>query len=184
MRADKLFAPFPFERSRGALSAYDLHIKDVVTVASEAGADTVYVCLKTPISDGYRDAVRAYAGGCRCFVASRGLGLPEDAAVYLTEDPEFYLGDLAARCLGYPARELVVFGVTGTHGKTSVIDTASALLRQAGKRVAKVGKVMSFASMTICLSSSGASSAREEVSERIGLCRLRGKREEKVRGKR
>ena len=39
---------------------------------------------------------------------------------------------------------------------------------RARKRVAEVGRAMSFASMTICLSSSGASSAREEVSERIG----------------
>jgi len=136
MRADKLFSPFAFERSRGALSVYDLNIKDIVTAPEDADAATVYVCLRTPLGDGHRGAAEAYARGCRCFLAARGLGLPEDAAVYLAKDPEAHLGELAARCFGYPARSLTVFGITGTHGKTSVVDTASAVLRRAGKRVA------------------------------------------------
>ncbi len=136
MRVEKLLAPFSFSRTRGALSVYDLEIKDVVTSPRAADAATVYVCLRTPLGDGHGGAAEAYAKGCRCFLAARGLGLPEDAAVYVTDEPEAYLGELAARCFGYPARGLTVFGITGTHGKTSVADTVAALMRKAGKSVA------------------------------------------------
>lgn len=136
MRADKLFAPFSFERSKGALSAYDLNINDVVTSPDAAGPNTVYVCIQTPLGDGHEGAVIAYARGCRIFLCSRGLGLPEDAAVYRTDQPEEHLGELAARAFGYPARSLIIFGVTGTKGKTSVVDIAAALLSGAGRRVA------------------------------------------------
>lgn len=136
MRVERLFAPFRFARSKGALSVYDYSIKDIVTDPAAARADTVYVCIQTPLGDGHHGAVVAYANGCRCFLAARGLGLKEDAAVYVTEEPEAYLGELAARLFGYPARSLTVFGVTGTHGKTSVCDTVAALLRSAGKKVA------------------------------------------------
>ena len=136
MRVERLFAPFRFARSRGALSVYDYNIKDIVTDPAEACAETVYVCIQTPLGDGHSGAVVAYANGCRCFLAARGLGLPEDAAVYVSEEPEAHLGDLTARLFGYPARSLTVFAVTGTHGKTSVCDTVAALLRSAGKKVA------------------------------------------------
>lgn len=136
MRVEKLFAPFRFTRSKGALSVYDFDIKDIVTDPADANANTVYVCVRTPIDDGHYGAAVAYANGCRCFLAARGLGLREDAAVYTTEDPEAHLGALAARCFGYPAKSLTVFGITGTHGKTSVADTLAATLRHAGKKIA------------------------------------------------
>ncbi len=135
-RADKLFSPFPFQRSRGALEVYDLKIKDVVTDPHAADLSTVYVCVRTPLFDGHDHASQAYANGCRCFVAARGLLLPEDAAVYITEDPEAHLGELAARCFGYPARSLTVIGITGTHGKTSVAYTLATVLENAGRKVA------------------------------------------------
>ena len=136
MRVDRLFTPFSFQRSRGALSVYDYQIKDIVTDPACASAQTVYVCVRTPLCDGHVGAAEAYARGCRCFVAARGLGLPPDAAVYTTEEPSVYLGELAARCFGYPARSLTVFGITGEVGKTSVADTLTCLLRQAGHKVA------------------------------------------------
>ncbi len=136
MRADRLFAPFHFRRSKGALKVYDFKIKDIVTSPDRASAETVYVCVRTPIFDGYQGAFFAYAKGCRCFVATRGLGLPDDAAIYITEDPEAQLGALAARCFGYPARSLTVLGITGTHGKTSVAYTLASLLTHAGRKVA------------------------------------------------
>lgn len=136
MRADRLFAPFHFTRSKGALAVYDYQIKDIVTDPHAATAETVFVCVRTPLFDGHRGAALAYANGCRCFVAARGMGLPSDAAVYTVEDPEAQLPALAAHCFGYPARSITVLGITGTNGKTSVVDTLASLLRRAGKRVA------------------------------------------------
>lgn len=136
MRVDKLFGNLDFARRKGALYTYDLKIKNIVTTPNEADLGTVYVALKTPFGDGHHGAMAAYSRGCRVFVGSRVMDLPPDAAEYYTPSPEQAAAVLAAKCYGEPVRDVTVIGVTGTHGKTSTIDTFAALLREAGRRVA------------------------------------------------
>ncbi|MBE6605257.1 MAG: hypothetical protein E7639_06110 [Ruminococcaceae bacterium] len=136
MRVDKLFGDLDLTRRKGALHTYDLKIKDIVTTPDRASTDTVYIALKTVFGDGHSGAMAAYSRGCRVFVGSRVMDLPPDAAEYYTPSPEQAAAVLAAKCYGKPVRDVTVIGITGTHGKTSVVDTFAALLRRAGKRVA------------------------------------------------
>jgi len=136
LRVDKLFGNLDLARRKGALYTYDLKIKNIVTTCDAAARDTVYVALKTPFGDGHHGAAAAYSRGCRVFVGSRVMDLPSDAVEYYTPSPELALATLAAKCYGEPVRDVTVIGVTGTHGKTSVIDTFAALLRATGRRVA------------------------------------------------
>ena len=59
---------------------------------------------------------------------------PEDAAVpWLTaDDPRRLLGPLAARFWHHPDRRLVMVGVTGTNGKSTVVAVVAAVLEAAG----------------------------------------------------
>ena len=113
-------------------------ITDVVTSPLGNLHAALFVCVKTPIADGHYAAFAAYENGCRLFLAERGLALPADATVLVTEETEPLLGALAAKCYGYPARSLSLVGVTGTVGKTAVILMAGKLLGAAGHRVAVV----------------------------------------------
>ncbi len=56
-----------------------------------------------------------------------------------TPDPRGLLGPLAARIYGHPDRELVVAGVTGTNGKSTVAALLGAILEAAGHPAAVFG---------------------------------------------
>lgn len=135
MRIEELFCGLDFQLQCGA-APYRGEIEDVVTSPQAALLHTLYVCLITPLGDGHLAAHAAYANGCRLFLAARGLALPPDAAVYITNTPEQHLGELAARIFGYPARYLTVLGITGTYGKTATAYMLAALLKENGRRTA------------------------------------------------
>ncbi len=111
-------------------------VSSVTARPSEADADALFVCVRTALFDGHDAAAAVYGAGCRLFLARHSLPLPADALVLLTEEPEALLGELAARCLGHPARRLTVFGVTGTAGKTTVVQMTATLLARTGHKVA------------------------------------------------
>ncbi|HEN46899.1 MAG TPA: UDP-N-acetylmuramoyl-L-alanyl-D-glutamate--2,6-diaminopimelate ligase [Mizugakiibacter sp.] len=54
-------------------------------------------------------------------------------------DLQSYVGILAARWYGRPSRDLVVIGVTGTNGKTSVVQLLAQALQWLGHRSASIG---------------------------------------------
>lgn len=136
MRAENLFKGLDLVRRSGALQTYELKIKHIVTVPEKADEKSVYVAVRSPMGDGRRGAAAAYSRGCRIFVAPCPLDLPHDAAEYYTALPELTAGLLAAKCHAEAVKNLTVVGVTGTHAKTSVVETAAALLLRAGKSVA------------------------------------------------
>ena len=120
-------------------AAFDGDIETVTTDPCRASAESLFVCTRTPLRDGHGDAFTAYANGCRAFLTERSVPVGEDATVLLTEDTAACLGELAAKCYGYPARHMTVLGVTGSAGKSSVLSLAAALLRRRGECVATVG---------------------------------------------
>ena len=125
---------------RGARLAHRAacEIIDVVTDTAQASETTIFVCTRTALHDGHTRAYAAYSAGCRVFVAARGLGLPDDATVLVSEDCNEALAMLAARCYGHPARRLCVFGITGSAGKTSVAYLLAHVLRCSHRRVAVI----------------------------------------------
>ncbi len=68
-------------------------------------------------------------------------GSPADfAGVWLeTAEPRALLGPLAARLYDHPDRELALVGVTGTNGKSTVIELTAAMLEAAGIASGRLG---------------------------------------------
>jgi UDP-N-acetylmuramoyl-L-alanyl-D-glutamate--2,6-diaminopimelate ligase len=82
------------------------------------------------------DAVRRGAAA----VVGRGAA-PADLPVPWIEadDPRALLGPLSAEVYGHPDRELVMAGVTGTNGKTTVVHLLAAMLTAAGRPAGLLG---------------------------------------------
>jgi UDP-N-acetylmuramoyl-L-alanyl-D-glutamate--2,6-diaminopimelate ligase len=66
-------------------------------------------------------------------------GVETDVPWVVTEDPRALLGPLAARAYGHPDRELVLAGVTGTNGKSTVATLLTAILDAAGLPAGFIG---------------------------------------------
>lgn len=67
--------------------------------------------------------------------------IPEPALVFLRPIYHWILSLLAVVFYGRPSRKMVVVGVTGTNGKTSVVEFLSQILRAGGVKTASVSSV-------------------------------------------
>lgn len=115
MRADRLLG--------GLLPTQE--IRTVTERASDACAESIFVCIRGARADGHDFADEAYRRGCRIFVAERALDLPSDARILTVPSTREALAHLACAFYRNPSREMRVIGITGTKGKT----TAACLLR-------------------------------------------------------
>ncbi len=99
----------------------------------------VFVAVPGELYDGRDFAADAVRRGAAVVVA-RGAA-PDGFPVPWVEvdDPRALLGPLAAEVYGHPDRELVMAGVTGTNGKTTVVHLLAAMLTAAGKPAALFG---------------------------------------------
>jgi UDP-N-acetylmuramoyl-L-alanyl-D-glutamate--2,6-diaminopimelate ligase len=62
-----------------------------------------------------------------------------DVPWLVTDDPRALLGPLAARAYGHPDRELILAGVTGTNGKSTVATLITAIFEAAGRPAGFLG---------------------------------------------
>jgi UDP-N-acetylmuramoyl-L-alanyl-D-glutamate--2,6-diaminopimelate ligase len=107
----------------------------------------LYAALPGTHTHGARFADRAVEAGAvgvltdeagRSIVDAAGsLGTP----VLVVGDPRAQLGDVASWIYGEPSKQLRVFGVTGTNGKTTTSYLLDAGLRAAGEKTGLVGTI-------------------------------------------
>lgn len=114
-------------------------ITEVITSPETGGENALFVATRTALSNGRYALESAYARGCRLFLCAHDAYVGKDATVMICEDPEALLGILAARVYGHPSREMTVFGITGSAGKSSVAQMTARILRQTGHRVGVLG---------------------------------------------
>lgn len=115
------------------------HIEKVLTSPETGGENALFVVTKTALFNGRYAMASAYARGCRLFLCAGDAYVGKDATVMICEEPERLLGTLAARVYGHPSRQMTVFGITGSAGKSSVAQMTAQTLRQVGRRVGVLG---------------------------------------------
>ncbi|MBE6701997.1 MAG: hypothetical protein E7585_01100 [Ruminococcaceae bacterium] len=139
MKLAELIDQIPYRLAGKPKFAYlEQTVQTVSTDCFHVDGYSLYVCTRTVLVDGHDMALAAYEKGCRLFLAQRSLPLGEDAAVMVVEDTTALLAELAARCYRHPARQMIVFGITGTAGKSSVVELTASLLRRSGRAVSTV----------------------------------------------
>jgi len=96
--------------------------------------------------DGADHARAAVAAGAAAVLVTTGSRRPEEIEVpWLTaDDPHALLAPLAARAYGHPERELLLAGVTGTNGKSTVTTLLTRLLDTAGRTCGLFGSLGYF----------------------------------------
>jgi UDP-N-acetylmuramoyl-L-alanyl-D-glutamate--2,6-diaminopimelate ligase len=91
----------------------------------------LYVALVGQRFDGRAFAADAVARGAVAVLGPAPVN-PIDIPWIVAENPRDLLGPLAARVYGHPDRELVLAGVTGTNGKSTVATLIAAIFEAAG----------------------------------------------------
>jgi UDP-N-acetylmuramoyl-L-alanyl-D-glutamate--2,6-diaminopimelate ligase len=103
----------------------------------------LFCCLPGAIVDGHRfapDAVRAGAVGLLCEHVLRGPMVDDvPQACVPPGAARAAMAQVAAAFYGFPARDLLTVGVTGTNGKTTVTHLLAAVLERSGHPTTVVG---------------------------------------------
>ena len=100
----------------------------------------VFVALPGAEQDGRDFIESALAAGAVAILMESGRALyQDDPRVIPITGLKGELGALAARLYGSPSDDLKVVAVTGTNGKTSVVDLSAQLLRRAGRKTGTIG---------------------------------------------
>ena len=100
----------------------------------------VFVCIRGFKSDGHAFAGAAQQAGAAAIIAEEALpdiGIP----VIITRDGRKALSAVSANFFGRPSDEMLVFGVTGTNGKTTTTYLIKAIADEWGKECGVLGTI-------------------------------------------
>jgi len=109
---------------------------DLVLNSSEVtlGGGDVFIALKGHSTDGHKYIGQALASGASTIICEY---IPEDintesACFIEVQNTRKLAGPLAQKFAGNPAKELIITGITGTNGKTTVATLVHQVLRELG----------------------------------------------------
>ena len=109
----------------------EVTIDRVVDDSRLAGPGALFVAVAGHQLDGHDYAPAAAAAGAALAVR-RSVAVPDSVPVIQVDEPRRALALIAARLAGDPSRGLLLAGITGTDGKTTVTHLAAHLLQSAG----------------------------------------------------
>ncbi len=118
----------------------DTRVTGVAFRADEVCEGDVFFCVRGAVHDGHDFAVDAATRGAAALVVERklpSLQIPQ----YLVPSTRVALGHAAAEFWGRPSESMLVFGVTGTNGKTTTTYVLDSILRAAGHSTGIIGTV-------------------------------------------
>lgn len=138
MQATQLLQCLPIKRIVGTLPD---NIKDIAIDSRNVQDHTIFICIKGYTVDAHDYAQQAVDSGATIVVVDHELVLTGNVAQVVVEDTSRALGLLSAKFFDYPSRDLTMFGVTGTNGKTSVATMIQNILQGLGVRSALSGTI-------------------------------------------
>ncbi|WP_158231724.1 Mur ligase family protein [Sporosarcina sp. P19] len=105
--------------------------------------DYVFVAKKGVVSDGTTFIEEAISNGAKTLVIDRDnidlTSIPVEVTVVLIPDSSLFISYGSAKFSDNPAEELLIIGVTGTNGKTTVSHFIGQLLKELGHKTAVIG---------------------------------------------
>ena len=97
----------------------------------------IYVCISGFSLDGHDFAETAVKSGAEALMVERYL--PLDIPQLKVENTRQKVGYLAAELYDHPSQQLILVGVTGTNGKTTVTHLIEGIANHAGKKTGIIG---------------------------------------------
>jgi len=117
-------------------------ISDVTYDSRAVRPGALFVALRGAKTDGHRFLGEAIdAGASALLVEEAPASRPAQIAVVRVPDTRAALADVASRFFAFPARGLMLIGVTGTNGKTSTVRMLESILLAAGKSAGSLGTI-------------------------------------------
>jgi UDP-N-acetylmuramoyl-L-alanyl-D-glutamate--2,6-diaminopimelate ligase len=145
MRLSALLAALPGENARVASdsSSSDPVIRGLCHDSRAVSPGDLFIALRGALADGHEHLAQALdLGAAALLVEELPAGLDcRGRPALVVRDTRRAVAPLACAFFGDPSAELLLVGVTGTNGKTSVTYLVESILSAAGMRVGVIGTV-------------------------------------------
>ena len=125
-----------------AVPSDDIRVSGLTLDSRRARAGDAFIALEGKRVHGITFAPAALAQGASAVIAegpASAVSLPPAAQVVWIDSLRDRVGEIAARFFERPSAALHVIGVTGTNGKTSIVQLLAAALETLGARAATIG---------------------------------------------
>ena len=120
----------------------DKVITDVTADSRQAGAGSLFICLKGATVDGHRFLqMAADKGAVAALVEDLPAKQPEGMTLIKVADTRSAMEEVVPFFFDYPGRKMRMIGVTGTNGKTTTTNIIRLILRKAGYKVGLIGTI-------------------------------------------
>lgn len=134
-------------RTRYLQGSEETEVGSLAIDSREVTLGAAFICIPGAVYDGHEFAAQALEKGARALIVERedeafleGLGgAAGEAVIVLVESARIALARMSAAWYGYPDRELITIGITGTKGKTTSTYMVKSILENAGRRVGLIG---------------------------------------------
>lgn len=145
MKLEQICEKLEYDCLQGSM---DIEIKDIIYDSRKLEKGTAFVCMIGAKTDGHNYIPDAIAAEAFAIVVEKEVDLtqiPDTITVIRVKSARKALAYMSASYFGYPAKELVTIGLTGTKGKTTTTYMIKGVLEQAGKKVGLIGTIGSLA---------------------------------------
>lgn len=115
---------------------YDVEITGIAVDSRKVQKGNLFLCVRGERADGHDYVYEALKKGAAVIVAERSLGLENEIVL---PDTRRAAASLYATWYRNPQKELRIFGVTGTNGKSTTVALLQSIYQQAGYKTAVCG---------------------------------------------
>lgn len=144
MTIRELIVGIPVNKINGDV---DQEIKSIHFDSRKVEPGSLFVAVKGSVTDGHKFIDKAIDRGALCIVSeergeeSSKVQEGSEVVEIIVEDSASALGHLASAFYGHPSRTLIMAGVTGTNGKTTVATLLYDLFTQLGYRCGLISTI-------------------------------------------
>ncbi|MBQ2770894.1 MAG: UDP-N-acetylmuramoyl-L-alanyl-D-glutamate--2,6-diaminopimelate ligase [Clostridia bacterium] len=117
----------------------DVEITSIEYDSRKVKPGSMFCCIVGLLFDGHSFAESAVKSGAAALLVEREL--PLDVPQILVKNARKAMAEMAAAFYGYPQREMMMLGVTGTNGKTTTTYMVKSIAEKAGKKVGLIGTI-------------------------------------------
>ncbi|GAB1350140.1 UDP-N-acetylmuramoyl-L-alanyl-D-glutamate--2,6-diaminopimelate ligase [Ignavibacteriales bacterium] len=128
----------------------DFFAKEITGIhynSSKVTKDSIFVAIKGFKTDGHLYAIDAYHQGAAAVIVEDLHSIPDEIfrrsgqAKIVVADTRKALAQLSNAYYGFPSKNLLLFGVTGTKGKTTTTFIIRHILEKAGHKTGMIGTI-------------------------------------------
>lgn len=133
------------ESDRETAFAYkgkNVKVTGITDNTAEVQPGNIFICVKGERFDGHSAAADMINAGAAAVVCDRDLGLKDKQII--TADTRKFYGLLTAAWFSHPEKKLILVGITGTNGKTTIATMIHHVLTHAGAMAGLISTAGTF----------------------------------------